>query len=57
MGIGILFEKWTKGHLHEVIFVHLARSRNVRVLGNALLIIPSPLSVMADLNEDISMQN
>lgn len=36
--------------LHEVIFGHKATRRWVRVLGKALEIIPSPLSVMLDLD-------
>jgi uncharacterized membrane protein YecN with MAPEG domain len=36
--------------LHEVMFGHNAMRRRVRVLGNALQIIPSPLSVMLDLD-------
>jgi hypothetical protein len=43
--------KWMGGDLHDVMLGHRARSRRVRVSGNALLIIPSPLSVMPDLKD------
>ena len=36
--------------LHEVMLGHKAMRRRVRVSGNALQIIPSPLSVMLDLD-------